>query len=246
MINLKEKYTNLKLSNLTEKDIVYICRDALNKEEDKSLYEDEILSLIKYKKWNLKYKDIDGNILLTYPIFNNSIKIVKFLLKKIYDSKVFNEDMSSAFSSCINIKPKSDEMLDFLVKMNINQRYIDNMLFQSYLLYSRVTPNNTKFFLNKADKLMPSSDFEFVSNKLFKNEGLVEAFSHYIFNHEMVIEKKIEILEELISKEVNSVSKKNNSFVEKQKEFDRLKLFVKLEFGLSLVNIKKEKKLNKI
>ena len=247
MKNLKKRYPTFNFREITEKDIIYFCRDALSDSGiDPTFYEEEILNIIKSKKWDLEYKDIDGNIILTYPIFNNSIRIVKFLLDYIYDAKVFKEDMNQSFCSCLNIKPKSDEMISFLVKANINQKYKDNMLLQSYFLSSRALNNYYKDSLNNADKLMIGSNFEFVANKLINSEGLVEAFSHYIFKHEMIVDKKIEVLDKIFSKELNDFKKINDSLKGKQEEFERFKLLVKLDYDLKVVKPKNREKLNKI
>lgn len=135
---LKYKYPDTDFENIKEKDIIYFCRDALNydyksnrlsKDEialDKKKYENEILLLIKKQffkngeSWDWFRKDIDDNIILTYPIHNNSLMIVKFLLLLtsnngyIYNIKEYNQDICNAICSGINLK--SDEVIEYILK----------------------------------------------------------------------------------------------------------------------------------
>jgi len=187
---LKYKYPDTDFENIKEKDIIYFCRDALNydykyksprlsKEQivlDKKKYENEILLLIKREffknseNWDWYKKDIDDNIILTYPIHNNSLMIVKFLLSltsvngQIYNIKEYNQDICNAICSGINLK--SDEVIEYILKEEIHEDYVSTLIKKNYDMISRV-----------------SNDYKEKYNKKFD----------YLFNYKCNFEKVIEL-----------------------------------------------------
>ncbi len=239
MINLQKKYPSIILKNITEKDIIYFCRDALSKKENHSLYDEEILNLIQYKKWNWNHEDIDRNIILTYPVYNNSIKIVKFLFENVYDTKVYDEKISNALCACINLR--GDEMLAFILSNEINKTYVDDLVYRCYFMSNRAV-SYAKRYVGMAEKIMKNSDFKYVANKIIHTDGMVNSFSHFIFKHEMDKYEKIQVLNKLFETEIQFYKKMNNNFKEKQDELARLKLLFDLEKNLKTNSIEKRGK----
>lgn len=201
---LEKKYKQkFPLETLTAKEIVYFCRDSLShgtSPEDKVIYEKEILELIKQKEWDLLYTDIDGNNLLSYPIYNNAFDIVTYFIdNKLYNLKEYNHENSHAVCACIMLT--GEKMMNYLVSLDMHYDYITDMTFRAYLMSANVRPEYKIEYLNKANYLIENSDFEnMLSQFLTLNEfdKHTEQYLSFLQEHPVETENKVKIIQKVL------------------------------------------------
>lgn len=201
---LNKKYKKqLNIEDITEKDIIFFCRDALShsltkenkNSNEKAIYEEEILSLIKLKDWNWFAKDIDKNIMLTYPVYNNAFTIVKYLLEnQKYNLEEYNEEISRALQSCIMLT--GEKMQEYLLSKKIHSEYITDMAFKAYTMSDYVMPEYKSAYLKKAQELIQlNTNFEKVLVNFIKYdefEKVKQSFYLFIEEHPLPIKDKIQ------------------------------------------------------
>lgn len=199
---LNKKYKKqLNIEDITEKDIIFFCRDALshsltkeNKNNNKkAIYEKEILSLIKLKDWNWFAKDIDKNIIFTYPVYNNSFTIVEYLLdNQKYNLKEYNEEISGSLQSCIMLT--GEKMQEYLLSKKIHSEYITDMAFKAYTMSDYVMPEYKITYLKKAQELIQlNTNFEkllinFI--KYYEFEKVKQSFYLFLEEHPLPVKDK--------------------------------------------------------
>lgn len=201
---LERKYKQKLSLDLTAKEIVYFCRDALSygtKPEEKVIYEKEILNLMKSKDWDLSYKDIDGNNLLSYPIYNNAFDIVKYLIdNKLYNLQEYNQENSHAVCACIMLT--GEKMMNYLVSLDINKEYLTDMTFRAYSMSSNVMPEYKISYMNKASYLIEHTDFEKILSEFLKvNEfdKYKEQYLVFLQEHPLELENKVKIIQAILT-----------------------------------------------
>lgn len=203
---LEKKYS-INLNNVTEKDIIYFCRDALSTDIDnskKAIYEKEILELIKSKEWNWFAQDIDKNVILTYPVRNNAFTIVKYLLEnKKYNLEEYNEKLSGAVKACVSLV--GDSMCEYLMSHNLHQDYLNDLAFKAYIMSDSVVPTYRLTYIEKAVKLVNmGTDFEKIlynflndfNSDDFKKVKL--SFVKFLDTHPLSKEEKLNIMKPII------------------------------------------------
>ena len=201
---LEKKYNKkILISELKTKDIIFFCRDTLSyliSNEDKIIYEIEILQLMKSMELDVNYKSIDGNNLLAYPIYNNAFKIVDYLLENnFYDLQNYNDDVSQAVCACIMLD--GEKMMHKLLDLNINEKYINDMCFRAYLMASVVFPDYKKSYEDKVKQLIDKTDFKEVLENFVKHEDFskcIEQYQLFLQEHPMDLKKKIEVVENVL------------------------------------------------
>jgi hypothetical protein len=218
MENLAKKYPKVDFNNLTEKNIIYFCRDALsyyNTDHDskKAVFEAEILEIIKSKEWNWNATDIDKNIILTYPVYNYSLPIVQYLLEnEKYNIKEYNKTISNALGSSITIF--GGVTLNYLLNLeDMDIMYRTDLAIKSYQVASGVEMNYHKQnYLEKALAIFQTEtlftnivgDFvAFPSN--YKN--IKEPLHHLLENHPLDIDSKVNIVKGYLNPELCNPNK---------------------------------------
>lgn len=180
MEQLKKRYLSFDFLNLTEKDIIYICRDSLNPQRNlKEDYEGEILQIIQSKEWDWTVKDNDKCSILTYNVYNNAHSIVKYLLdNNKYDVRTYDKDTSDSICACISLI--GQKMINNILEYDINPRYIDDMINKAYLLASKMSKkDNCENYLKTAELLIgENSKLNNINHSLF-----IGAISHIILNN---------------------------------------------------------------
>lgn len=263
MKKILKKY-QLNFDDVYEKNIIYFCRSELNdfykkqtnyNEKMKKIYENDIYEIIEKKyqqnlqNWDWYKQDIDKNIILTYPIHHNSIKLVELLLemkdnntnKKIYDLEIFREDISNALCSCINIR--SFSMLDFLLEKNIHKNYISDMIYICHIMINRVSPENQKKYQKQLTKLLTKEfNLERILEKTLKSlpfneEESIETTIQWIH----LLEKEPNTNKELIFQNINKILN-DLTFLEKLEKKQMKKSIQLLNDWMLAYNLKKELK----
>ncbi len=240
-MGLREKYSNEKINwdCLTEKNIIYFCRDALSSfvksEKLKSGYENEILNMIKKKgldNLDIHKTDIDDNNLLLYPVYNGAFKIVDFLLKSgKYDLTVYNKGVSKALTACVHLN--GEKMLDYLLSYTLNNEYVVDMMDQA--IYYTVAVENAKsklFYSEIFKRLMLRVDgseegFLKIATNFFHSGSDLnktkEAIIFFMENYSFDVEKKILLIDTLIE-EKHKERFKFYAFFEKAQVFEQFKI----------------------
>ena len=258
MKKILKKY-QLNFDDVYEKNIIFFCRTELNdfykkqtnyNQKMKKIYENDIYEIIEKKyhqnlqNWDWYKQDIDKNIILTYPIHNDSIKLVEYLLelrdhnthKKIYDLEIFREDISNALRSCINIK--SSKMLDFLLEKNIHENYISDMIYICNIMLKRVYQESQKKYQKKLKKLLI---------KEYNIKRIIEkTLEELKYNKEESIETTIQLIyllekeknKKLVSEELKKILN-NLTFLEKEQMKESIQL---LNDWMLAYNLQKELK----
>ncbi len=201
---LEKKYNKkILISELKTKDIIFFCRDALSyliSDEDKIIYEIEILQLMKSMELDVNYKSIDGNNLLAYPIYNNAFQIVDYLLENnFYNLKNYNASVSQAVCACIMLN--GEKMMHKLLDLDLNEKYINDMCFRSYVMASSVISEYKKNYEDKAKQLIDKTDFKEVLENFVKHEDFskcIEQYQLFLQEHPMDLKKKIEVVENVL------------------------------------------------
>lgn len=200
MKNLLKKYPKQDFNSLLEKHIIYFCRDALsfyNKDKNKQNLEKEILDLIKSKDWDWNAKDIDGNTILTYPIYNNAHSIVDYLLSnKKYNICEYNKEASQALGACINLV--SDDMIsNILNKHDINIQYKNELVIKAYKSSSRMNDetNKNKYLEVAFTILKKGVSFNDILNSFITETKDYDDFpfvvNHFLDNHPLAAKEKL-------------------------------------------------------
>lgn len=204
--HLKKKYPKSNFINLTSKDIIYMCRDALShyeKPENKQKYESELLELITSKEWDWYTQDIDRNIILTYPIYNNAYSIVEYLVNNKYDLKTYNELISNAL--CSSIMLTGEKMLNYLLEQNISPEYLTDMTIRAYEMATHVHNDHKEFYVQKGnDLIVKGTDLTkilayYISDREFKT-SFEEIFFQMLENHPLAIEEKNVVIDQLFER----------------------------------------------
>lgn len=249
--HLKKKYPKSNFINLTSKDIIYMCRDALShheKKQNKENYELELLELIKSKDWNWYTQDIDKNIILTYPIYNNAYSIVEYLVGNKYDLKIYEELISNALCSCIMLT--GEKMLSYLLEQNLHPEYLTDMTIRAYEMATHVHNDYKDFYTQKGnDLIIKHTDLKkilayYISDREFKT-SLEEIFFQMLENHPLPIEEKNVLITQLfeqantIKRWINGqeqiVQRKvmSSNLEKKYQMVEKWKMYHKLEDDLS-------------
>lgn len=234
---LEKKYS-INLDNITEKDIIYFCRDALainKKNENKVIYEKEILEIIKSKEWDWFTQDIDKNVILTYPIRNNAFNIVKYLLEnKKYNLQEYNEKLSGAVKSCIALA--GNEMCEYLLSQDLHQEYIEEMAFQAYIMSDYVVPQYRLTYLEKAIELTSlNTDFSKILNKFLNSFSSEEfkkiklSFVKFLDTHPLSKEEKLNIMKPIIESGLSTMSPSMFFKSEKNRMIDNYVRYIEME-----------------
>lgn len=225
---LEKKYKQkFPLEELTSKEIVYFCRDSLShgtSPEDKIIFEKEILNLMKAKNWDLEYKDIDGNNLLSYPIYNNAFDIVHYLIdNKMYDLKEYSDANSQAVCACIMLT--GEKMMNYLVSLNIHKDYLTDMTFRAYTRSAYVMPQYKITYMKKADYLIEHSNFEKILTKFLEIsefEKYKEQYLSFLQEHPAILEDKVKIIQKVLE----PLREKKN-FIERVQKYNILDNWVR-------------------
>lgn len=233
---LEKKYL-VNLENITEKDIIYFCRDALsmNSLENKEEYEKEILELIKLKEYDWFVQDLDKNVILTYPIRNNAFTIVKYLLdNKKYNLQEYNESLSGAVKSCILLT--GEDMCDCLLSYNLHQDYIEDMAFQAYIMSDYVSPKYRLTYVEKAVKLVNyNTDFSKILDKFLNNFNSEEfkkvklSFVKFLDTHPLSNQGKAEVMKPLIEHGLSTMSPNMFFKLEKNRMLDNYVRYINMQ-----------------
>jgi hypothetical protein len=202
--HLNNKYENIfNFEKVTEKEIIYFCRDALNHESSnkdsflKVFYEKEILELIKLKEWDWFKEDIDKNNILTYPIYNNAFEIVKYLIEnKKYNLKKYDTRISNALQASIILT--GQKMQEYITSQDIHNDYVNDMIFKAYEMTSFVKSPYVQVYFEQAERLMMLNiDFKKLLDNFLKInqfEKINNAFFNFLEKHPSHLEdKKIHI-----------------------------------------------------
>lgn len=211
-------------------DIIYFCRDALasgRNISNKKEAEAEILELIKSKDWNWYARDIDNNIILTYPVFNNAFKVVRFLLEENkYNLNQYNPTLSKALSACINLHGKG--MLDLILGFNVDNKYKTDMVIKAYNLASAVKEESYRdTYINLVNDLLKDSDFIEVIDGIV-NSSSVDCFHHFLFNHPLEHDRKVQITKQIADNYTNfGVSSTDLS--SKNRVLEKFEVFAELQ-----------------
>jgi hypothetical protein len=206
MEKLKKRYLSFDFSNLTEKNIIYMCRDCLDPKRNlKTDYESEILQIIQSKEWDWTVTDIDKCTILTYPIRNNAYSIVKYLLDNSkYDLKTYDIDTSHSLTACILLV--GEKMTQNIIRYDIHPRYIDDMLNKAYLYASSMSKQDDCDKYLKIAKLLLERNVELnninpsaftgvishiiLNNNENKHQYLNKALHHLLEDYPLDIRKK--------------------------------------------------------
>lgn len=223
IFNLEKKYNKkFNLEELTEKDIIFFCRDNLNyynSENNRVIYEKEILNLIKTKEWNWSVKDIDQNNILLYPVHNNAFTIVSYLIEnKKYDLKKYDSDISKAL--CSSIMPIGEKMNQYLLSQDIHKEYISDMIFHAYnMSVSKNMKEEFVFYYKEKAQNLLKQDLNF--NKIFIQFLSLHEFSNhknnfqnFLESHPLDIEEKLLIVKNFLKENKSlSVANKEKSLI---------------------------------
>lgn len=223
---LIKKYPNIDLNNITMKDIIFFCRKFLIKKysQNKKIlneknvieYENEIYQIIQKKyednlqDWNWHIKDIDGNNILTFPIFHNSFKIVEYLLnlknkdngKNFFDLKIFNNDIKNALNTSINLY--GEDMINFIISQEINSKYISNMITTAYEFFNIVEKEEEKDVYQKIIGKLYNKDFdskEIIREIIKKDIRLLNNLVFFLEEIPIKKEQKIQEIQEIFEEE---------------------------------------------
>jgi hypothetical protein len=236
MKKLKQKYSKHNFDNITEKNIIYFCRDALSyyaspKDPD---YEKEILELIKQKDYDWFINDNDGNIILTYPILNDAFTILDYLISnKKYDLSVYNNKINDSILA--SIRKTGKKMIKYLLNQNIHPNYITNMALTSFKMSDHISsPNNYNyiknalFILNKAPQT--AITFEYIFSNMIRNPVTSGNSLIYLLNeHKLNNNEKIQIIDLFFEEDKNSrYPLKLNKIEEKIKTIEKWKFYLSL------------------
>lgn len=205
---LEKKYS-INLSNATETQIMFLCRDALSltsEDKNKADYEKEILELIKSKEYDWFAQDIDKNVILTYPVRNNAFSIVKYLLEnKKYNLEEYNEKLAGAVKACVSLV--GDSMCEYLMRQNLHQDYINDLAFQAYIMSDFVDPTYRLTYIEKAVKFVNmGTDFEKILHNFLNNfnsddfKKVKLSFVKFLDTHPLSKQDKANILKPIIEK----------------------------------------------
>lgn len=246
---LEKKYL-VNLENITEKDIIYFCRDSLsfNKSaQDKMIYEKEILEIIKSRQWDYTVKDIDKNNMLLYPIYNNAFNIVSYLIEnKKYNLQEYDKDVSRALCACI--MPIGENMNDYILSKNIHNNYIGDMVFQAYTMSisEGMKESFIDYYKQKADFLLKqNASFENILHHFLETSEFPlyrNIFVNFLQEHPLNTEEKLDIIKPIL--EVGK--EKSLTFIKKEKNrmLDNWVRYVEMDIKLPPKN--EHKKKNKI
>lgn len=174
-----------------------------NNNNQKALYEKEILSLIKLIDWDWFAKDIDRNIILTYPVYNNAFTIVEYLLEnKKYNIEQYHPEISHSLQSCIMLT--GEKMQDYLLSKNIHSEYITDMAFKAYTRSDYVMSEYKIDYMNKAQKLIHlNTNFSkllinFITDTEF--EKMRDTFYRFLEEHPTPLQDKIKCISTILTK----------------------------------------------
>ena len=253
--HLEKKYKKkFIVEEITEKDIIYFCRDALahsltekNKgNNQKSIYEKEILSLIKLKEWDWFAKDIDKNIILTYPVYNNAFTIVEYILEnKKYNLEQYNEQCSGALKACIMLT--GEKMQEYILSKNIHSEYITDMAFKAYTMSEYVMPKYKNEYLKKAEELIQiNTNFEKLVMNFLKYdefEKVRQTFYLFLEEHPLPIIDKREYIATVLQdiQEQKSGAKYKAKYIDLGKWLQYNELNDKLNYKKNIENNQKMK-----
>ncbi len=237
---LKNKYPGILSREITAKDVIFICRDAFKSEVDAAL-ENELLNLVQQKDWAWYARDIDNNIILTYPIFNGSKKIVDYLIKsKKYDISEYNPTLSNALGACISLK--GEEILDYLLDNNLNFKYKNELITKALVMASKV--KEEKYFdkyIRYADKMISDCDFIEVAKSIIYPSN-PDVFNYFLFNHPLNNEEKVVFAKNMLE-EYSVFNLSNNDLNNKNKLIEKFEMLTELQKMPTQKNIKKVSKI---
>ncbi len=237
---LKNKYPKLFSKEIRASDVIFLCRDCLRGKYEEAI-EEELLTLIKEKDWPWYARDIDHNVILTYPIFNGSKKIVDYLItSKKYDLNEYNPSL--ARSLCASISLKGADILDYLLTKEIHLKYRNDLIVKSLVMASQVKDEeNVEKYLKYVDKLINNVDFKEVIKGII-HPSKPEVFNYFLMNHPLPNNRKIVVVKE-IQQECSNFGLTENSVSNKNKLIEKFEMLTQLEKMHINVGTKKVKKI---
>ncbi len=223
---LKSKYPNLLNGEIKASDLIFICRDSLKYKKDIDT-EDEILNLIKEKEWAWYARDIDHNVILTYPIFNGSKKIVDYLItSKKYDINQYNPSLSKAL--CATISLRGGELLDYFLTKEMDVKYKNDLIVKSLVMASNVKDeNHFEQYMGYVDKLINYVDFKEVIKGII-HPASPDVFNYFLVNHNLLNDEKINVVKE-IQTEYSVFGLTENAVGNKNKLIEKFEMLTQLQ-----------------
>lgn len=232
---LKKVIKSVDFENISTKDLIYVCRNSLNRrnsglnEKDYLELTYEILGILKSKEWRRYEKDIDGNILLTYPVLHGNKECVQYLLENKYNVRDYNHNVSDAICACVSLL--GNNILDYFLSIEMNQRYKNDMLAKAYNMLSRVKFDTETRVISTyelfVEKLIDKSDFEKVLEKILVNSNN-KSFQHFLIKHPLDLERKAIITKEVIENYLH-FKLKSSDIKGKEEILNKYELFAKLK-----------------
>ncbi len=223
---LKSKYPKIIEGEIKASDLIFICRDSLKYKKETNT-EDEILTLIKSKDWAWYARDIDHNVILTYPIFNGSKKIVDYLItSKKYNISQYNPSLSKAL--CASISLKGADILDYLLTKEMDIKYKNDLIIKSLVMASNVKDeNHFEQYMGYANKLISDVDFKEVINGIIHPTS-PEVFNYFLVSHGLSNDEKIKVVKE-IQEEYSVFGLTQNAVGNKNKLIEKFEMLTQLQ-----------------
>lgn len=236
---LTKKYPDILKKDILSEDLIFFCRNGLK--ENNSEVEEELLFLIKSKNWSWYSRDIDSNIILTYPVFHGAKKIVSYLIESgKYNIKEYNPTLSKAL--CASISLKGEQMLDYLLTQEMNKKYIDDLIIKSFIFASKVDDEDYKnLYLSFSNKIIQSCDFDNTMKGIIYYVNPI-IFNYFLLNHPLSNKEKITHTNKFLN-EYEHFGMKFKSVADKIEIIKRLEVFTCLE---EMPINKKNNKINKV
>lgn len=223
---LKSKYPDIFNKEIRASDIIFLCRDSLRVKAENNI-EEEILHLIKQKDWAWYARDIDNNIIITYPIFNGSKKIVDYLIEsKKYDINEYNPSLSKAICACISLK--GEDMFNYFLNKDLNFRYKNDLITKSLVMASNVKDeSHFDHYMKYANDLINDCNFVDVIRGIIY-PATPEVFNYFLFNHPLKNEEKVALSKQLIE-EYSFFNLSNGDLNSKNKLLEKFEMLTHLQ-----------------
>ncbi len=223
------------LNKVSTKDLIFICRTALNKkyyslnDKEYEKVQAEVLDVFKSKDWSWHARDIDNNILLSYPVLHGFKECVQYLLENKYDVKEYNPTVAGAI--CASVSLSGQSLVDYFLSIDMDQRYKNDMLSRAYNFLSRVkdtTEENVVLtYQSIVDKLIGKVDFKEVLEDILLSSKS-KTFHHFIFNHPLNTESKVQITHKIMEN-YSHFGFKNSDIQAKEEMFKKYEVFAELQ-----------------
>lgn len=239
---MKKKYPKLKkyikgldFDDISTKNLIFICRTALNRKyyelnnKEYDEIQNEVLELFKSKDWSWYARDIDNNILLTYPVLHGHKDCVQYLLENKYDVKEYNPTVSGAICACVSLL--GNNLVDYFLSIEMNQKYKNDMLSKAYNFLTRVKDTTDESvvltYQSIVDKLIHKVDFTEVLEDILLSSNR-NTFHHFLFNHPLDTESKVHITHKIMDN-YSYFGFKNSDIQSKEEMFKKYEVFAELQ-----------------